>query len=338
VVQSVIHIVNGGSAAGTLQQALGIAPESNLLISHDLFSCGPLRPIETIKDWRVAREKWWAGVFADQGLEFLLGERTPLELVDHATELQKYDSVVTWIGTGLTDQLLLVFLVALFRTFDFPTSRLRVIQYDRVGHPDTGDVVISVGQLSPDQVRTHPEAISLQNDEIETISAAWAALTAPEPDRLTSFLSINETRLPFLSRSVRSLLRRYPDHRSGLGIWDRALLQHTIEEGPRAVDVIAATMFHDTVQPDRPGDLYLYSRLQRLGGLEITHPLVSFDEPKRSMRDTTVAVTDVGHAVLSGEANAVELNGIDDWVAGVHLDSNAGRVWFHREGELIRAG
>ena len=49
-------------------------------------------------------------------------------------------------------------------------------------------------------------------------------------------------------------------------------------------------------------------------------------------------ITDAGRAVLNGEANAVALNGIDDWVAGVHLDSKAGRVWFHRDGELVAAG
>jgi hypothetical protein len=31
----------------------------------------------------------------------------------------------------------------------------------------------------------------------------------------------------------------------------------------------------------------------------------------------------------------VEWNGIDDWVAGVRLDSRNGRVWFHREQTLV---
>jgi len=39
--------------------------------------------------------------------------------------------------------------------------------------------------------------------------------------------------------------------------------------------------------------------------------------------------------MLNGEANAVHLNGVDDWIAGVHLESRAGRVWFSRDGTLI---
>ena len=47
-------------------------------------------------------------------------------------------------------------------------------------------------------------------------------------------------------------------------------------------------------------------------------------------------LTPHGEAILAGDGNAVEWNGIDDWVGGVHLDSRSGRVWFHRDGMLIR--
>ena len=94
---------------------------------------------------------------------------------------------------------------------------------------------------------------------------------------------------------------------------------------------------HGREQPDHTGDTYLYDRLQRMGAPGVAHPLVSLMPPNHKMRETTVEVTDAGRAVLNGEANAVALNGIDDWVAGVHLDSKAGRVWFHRDGELVAA-
>jgi hypothetical protein len=32
----------------------------------------------------------------------------------------------------------------------------------------------------------------------------------------------------------------------------------------------------------------------------------------------------------------VEVDGIDDRVGGVHLQSRTGHVWFHRDGELLR--
>jgi hypothetical protein len=53
------------------------------------------------------------------------------------------------------------------------------------------------------------------------------------------------------------------------------------------------------------------------------------------MRETEVTVTETGKAVLNGGVNAVRLNGIDDWVGGIHLDSAGGEVWFQRDGVLI---
>ena len=53
------------------------------------------------------------------------------------------------------------------------------------------------------------------------------------------------------------------------------------------------------------------------------------------MRNCEVVLTDAGESVLAAEANAVDLNGIDDWILGVHLDSGRGSVWYQREGTLV---
>ena len=89
--------------------------------------------------------------------------------------------------------------------------------------------------------------------------------------------------------------------------------------------------------PDWAGDDYLFYRLQRLGAADLPHPLLSLNRHRAPMRETTVEITDTGRAVLSGKANAVRLNGLDDWIAGVHLDSLAGHVWFNRDGTLVAA-
>jgi hypothetical protein len=53
------------------------------------------------------------------------------------------------------------------------------------------------------------------------------------------------------------------------------------------------------------------------------------------MRTCEVVLTDAGESVLATRTNAVELNGIDDWILGVHLDSKRGSVWYQREGTLL---
>ena len=51
----------------------------------------------------------------------------------------------------------------------------------------------------------------------------------------------------------------------------------------------------------------------------------------------TVSLTDAGREVLAGRASALALNGLDDWVCGVHLQSSVGPVWFRRGGTLLRS-
>jgi hypothetical protein len=46
-------------------------------------------------------------------------------------------------------------------------------------------------------------------------------------------------------------------------------------------------------------------------------------------------MTEAGQRIVSGAVNAVELNGIDDWIGGVHLDSSSNRVWFTKDGHVI---
>jgi hypothetical protein len=56
-----------------------------------------------------------------------------------------------------------------------------------------------------------------------------------------------------------------------------------------------------------------------------------------SYRGCEVRLTSAGEAFLEGNKNFVEVNGIDEWVAGVHLNSRTREVWF-RNGETLVAG
>ena len=74
---------------------------------------------------------------------------------------------------------------------------------------------------------------------------------------------------------------------------------------------------------------------QRLADVKVPHPLLIVAGEPRTLRGTSVQLTPDGEKVLAGEGNAVEWNGINDWIAGVHVDSDSGRVWFHKDRTLI---
>ena len=86
---------------------------------------------------------------------------------------------------------------------------------------------------------------------------------------------------------------------------------------------------------DLVGDAYLFWRLRGLGASGLAHPLVALSGDPYDMRECEVAITEAGESVLACRANAIELNGIDDWVLGVHLDSRQGSVWYRKGNTLI---
>jgi len=50
------------------------------------------------------------------------------------------------------------------------------------------------------------------------------------------------------------------------------------------------------------------------------HPLLRLDPPGAPAEGMTrVSMTEAGTRVLAGEADQIELNGIDRWIGGVHL-------------------
>jgi hypothetical protein len=327
---SEIHIAPGPSAGGCLQAGLGLAREQ-LLINHDVLSCGPLPPLDSLGDWMEVRQAYLRSLDGEDDPTFAFAEQDR-DLLTNAERLRAARTIMLWIGTGLAEQLLLVWLVAFLRRLGVETAKLRTVQYDR----DRKYEIVSVGVLNPSQFKDHPHPTKLDDDALREAADAWTAVTAPEPDTLLRILAAREQSLPFLQRSLFGLLYRYPDIRTGLNAWEYQLLRYVREEGPKAIRVIGSTMAHDLEVPDWVGDGYLFQRIQRLANDELPRPLLTVTGEMQTLRGTLVHLTRHGEDVLAGKGNAVDWNGLDDWIGGVHLDSRHGRLWFHQGHTLVR--
>ncbi len=324
-----IHVALGDTAAASLQEADMLPAAAKLLTLRDHLGSGPLPPLQSLAQWRDLRRAFWESVEPPDP------DYPPFDFPDDLAILSGARSITLWLGTGLADQLQLAWLVQALRLLGADPARLSTVQFSGAGRKVFE--VVSVAVLNPREIAAHPAAAALTPAAIAELDAAWAAATAPEPAALANYLASSSGTLPLLPRAIATLLDRYPDHRSGLGVWDRRLLKHTAGHGPSAVRIIGHTLANSMEGPDWVGDDYLFHRLQGLGAADLAHPLLSLNRHRAPMRETTVEITNTGRAVLRGKANAVHLNGIDDWIAGVHLDSRAGRVWFNREGTLVRA-
>jgi hypothetical protein len=321
-----LHVTNGDAAAGGLLVGLGCG-RAAILVSRDVLSCGPLPALGAFDDWRRQRDRFWAGLVADAGTPepLAVDPGSSRDLLDNLRALAEADTVTVWVGRALSDQLTLALLVQLAARAGADSARLRVVQF--------GDEVIGMGALRPEQIAAHPAARPLARAELAALEAAWAAVTAPDPGALLAFLG---TAPPSLGPAFERLLHRYPDAGSGLSRWDAELLAHVEPQGTEAFTVLARTLADNVRELDCVGDTYLAWRLARLADPRQPFPALAIDGPLASgRRNRHVRLTAPGLDVRAGRRNHVALNGIDDWVGGVHLQSSAGRFWFRRGDTLV---
>jgi hypothetical protein len=246
---------------------------------------------------------------------------------------------VIWLGTSLDSQLMLAWTPALLRAVGARPDQIDVVQFHR-NH--RGIEILGLGMLNPEQFAAHPPPISLTPDDLAELERVWSAIVSPDPNPLVATLASPYERLPFFKRALRTLLHRYPEKASGVNVTEMRALHWVRKAAPNTPLIIGQVLadgFDEaragTGGLDQCGDVWLFNRILRLGDPALAEPAIEIGGSRKEYRNTTVKLTPFGERVLAGEANFVDRNGIDDWVAGVHLQSETGRVWFHDEGKLV---
>lgn len=321
-----LHIVHGEGAAASVQQALGLQDE-NLVVLPDPLSVGPLARFGSAEAWVELRLPFLRDVL-------LYDTATLEELTIDLAALRRATVTTVWLGTGPADQIVLTWLRAVMRVAELDAERLQLVQFP----PDfvDGHCLPALGFLSPAQVLKHPPPIGLSRLELATLDEAWAALISDSPDALVDFTRASIGPLPVLRQALERMLSRYPDLDSGLSRWDRILLDKASSNGPRALMVIASTLAEAGWDQDPVGDMWLYWRLRRLADTSLRSPLLELSGDASDYRKVNVRLTDAGYAVNRREVSALALNGVDDIIGGVHLSSDADRVWASDGRDLVR--
>ena len=259
--------------------------------------------------------------------DFSFGEFAADGLLMNAERLRQERAIAVWAGVGLPDQLLLAWVVFLFDRLDLGLSKLAIVQFEKLG--SRWDV-LSIGELSPEDIHNYqPAPRQLDPEEAEELRRLWKVYTSDDPAALSRYVA-GSSPLLIAQRAVSELIYRYPDIRSGLGVWDECLLRHTLDKGPAAMRVIGHTLASRSL--DWEGDMHLFHRL--LGMAAGRSPLISLTGSRKTMRGCEVTLTSFGQDVLAGNANTVHENGIDDWIGGVHLSAES-RVTFRSGNALV---
>jgi hypothetical protein len=242
-----------------------------------------------------------------------------------AAALREGRPVVLWFEHDLYDQLQLLQICALVAETGYEPGRLELIDVGTFpGRPDFK----GLGELSAAELETLWPLRRPVDDELLAVAAdAWAAVRAPAPDALAAFVHDRASpRLPHLVPALRRLLEELPAPATGLARSERQLLEVLADRPHTAFELFVAAQRREEAPFD--GDGWFFHRTLQLGrlvaapaGVRAPTGPVELDAFMR----TRIAITDDGRRVLAGDADRVELVGIDRWLGGTHLTRD--RIW-----------
>jgi hypothetical protein len=292
----------------------------------DVLHEGPVPPDDDLADWIRTRAAFLASFDTMAEREVLDSYLVAQAALETAPE---HDEVVFWFEHDLYDQLLLIRHLNWWQRSGLDPVRAGLVCIGE--YPGIADFH-GLGELSPTQLAgLLPGRQTIGAAQLDLGREAWEAFTASDPTAFQAMRDRDTSALPFLSGAVTRMLEEYPATGTGLGRTETQIL-----ESLAAAPLAPARLFRASQKREESvfmGDLTFWQRVIALsGGVE---PLLRIREGEaagspagetfRTSRGPAVEIslTEAGRAVLSGDADQIELNGIDRWIGGVHLLSDS---------------
>jgi hypothetical protein len=308
----VLHVTNGDTVVGTLAQtSLG----GDTLAWRDAYHEGPVRSgeRERVLDARAGflSSCGWGDEDAIRA-ELLARDARFVEALRDGTE------IVLWFEHDLYDQLQVIDVLALAGETGFDPEQLELIEVGAFpGRPGFR----GLGELTVAELESlWPQRRAVTDEDTAGAQRAWEAVRRSDPQGIAQVRLDPPPSRPFLAAALRRLLEELPDVDDGLSRTERQLLE-LLDDGPLLTGALFVAS-QDLEEAPFHGDAWI---LRTLAGLT---PLVSLTEGSAEL-------TDAGRRVLAGEADRVELLGIDRWVGGTRLVPGAVWRWDADASELV---
>jgi hypothetical protein len=306
-----LHITNGDSAAGTMNEARIIG---DILPWRDVLHDGPVPGGLSLPQLSPVRARFLSEVGWDDEAQLLHAFKARDDVV---LRYEEYEGVVLWFEWDLYDQLQLLQLLDFFA--------------DRLGTRETPlrlelvSLAGYLGNLQPEKfhdlyARRQPVNVAM----LSLGKKAWRAVTSSDPRDVVRILEGDTSPLPFLEGALNRFLEELPWSSDGLSRAERQLVEGIAGGASKFSDVFQ----YATGREERIycGDASAALYLQRLAGG--VSPLVSFQSNGQALKDADLSVTDAGRSVLAEDKDWIELGGSDRWLGGVHLEgANAKWRW-----------
>jgi hypothetical protein len=235
---------------------------------------------------------------------------------DRTLEANRDGEYVLWFEADVYDQLQIIQILARLAELEVPADRVTLICIGE--HPGIARFG-GLGELTAEQLRELPAtnaAARLTPAALQLATRAWTAFRAPTPQGLGAIAATRSGELRFLGEAFDRLSREYPATRDGLSLTERRLIAAVADGAPDA----GTAFVRAGAREMRPylGDTWAFEMMDRMGRVPV--PLLVAEPAGPPVdRTTRLALTEAGARVLAGEADHIQINGVDRHLGGVRL-------------------
>ncbi len=317
--QPTLHIRCGSD----IREALPLAGlTGDFLEFSDPYCHGP---VPEGSDLLAVRARFLAETYAlddgDGDAETLLRRLTG-EAGGLARAAERYERVVLWFEHDSYDQLILARCLAQFAE----TGPPRVLEMVSLNHFPGSARFIGLGQLPPEAFRLlWSRRRPVTDDALDAGRRVWMALRRPDPRPLAALAGTTLPGLPDLPAALQRHLQELPWAGDGLSLTERLTLDIASED-----DIPLGRIFGRLMRERDPlpwlGDIMFLSIARALAEAP-TPPCVfnktADDGTPLPWPHWTVSLTDLGRALLRGEADWQTHFPPERWVGGVRIAADA---------------
>lgn len=321
-----LHIHNGDSTTNTLKE-FGFAGEHRAF--QEVLMEGPAPGGLSPDEWVAVR----AGFLADAYEQEI--EKCEKDLRAQEAWMRKFsecDETILWFEHDVFCQINLIYLLDWFSKRS-PRRLSLICVGEFPGKPDFR----GLGELTGEQLASlFDTRHEVTEAELRLAARAWAAYCSADPGEIVRLFDDDTSAMPFLGQALRLHLMRFPSARNGLG-----RIENTTLEMIASGAIGFKSLFPKFGQAEPVygmGDSQFWCALKRIG--EARDPLITISGIAASNSNryhgASFELTETGRAVLAGERDFIELNGIDLWLGGVHLVDGLVWRWDAHAGVLTR--
>jgi hypothetical protein len=310
-----LHIHNGDSTANKLKEAR--FPGEHFAFREALVA-GPAPGGLSRADWLTLRADYLAAGARLKAEEV----KRDLSRMDEALrDVSGHDEIIMWFEHDLLCQVNLIYLLDHFSNQDLGQAKLSLIC---IGEFPGMENFRGLGELTAEQMASlFDTRHEVTTAETSLASRAWEAYCSPDPLAIENILAEDTRALSYLRGALLQHLARFPSIRNGLGRAENKLLELVRDGHSQFIGLCPA--FFDAEPAYGLGDLQVWRDLETMA--RASKPLVIIAGLEESrIHKTSFRLTQTGEDVLEGRADFVALNGINQWLGGVHLDDKE-KLW-----------